>query len=103
MADYKIPDELKPRLAEVASKHNLGTPEALADELIAAELKVCEVPEGSLQSQIAYLVNQQGYSSADEAVEHLLLRGLHPYEEEGSTKQEAEAHVAHVKGLGHID
>src|SRR5687768_7040437 len=89
MADYKIPDTLESRLADVGSKHDLGTAEAVATYFLTRGLKAYNAPEGSLSSQIAYLVDKQGYSSVDEAVEHLLVRGLHEYEESDSTREES--------------
>ncbi len=100
MADYNIADSLMSRLATVAAHHSLGTAESLAEQFVAEGLKAYQAPEGSVTSQLAFIVNQQGYSSVDEAVEHLLTRGLHEYEEGSLTRQEAEARV---QGLGHID
>lgn len=100
MADYKIPKALKSRLAEVASKHNLGTAETAADHFITRGLKAYEAPEGSVGAQLEYLVDEQGYSSVDEAVEHLLVRGLRAYEESAATPEELEARL---RGLGYID
>ncbi|MCG5055757.1 MAG: hypothetical protein KA712_22595 [Myxococcales bacterium] len=100
MADYKIPKALKTRIADVAQKHDLGTPETAADHFITRGLKAYEAPAGSVKQQLAYLVDEQGYSSIDEAVEHLLVRGLRAYEESASSPEELEARL---RGLGYID
>ena len=100
MTDYNIADTIKSRLAEVASKHDLGTPETLAQQFVIDGLKAHETPDGSVESQLKKLVYEQGYSSVDEAVEHLLVRGLREYEESTSTLEESEARVS---GIGHID
>lgn len=104
MADYKIPKDLKPRLADVTAKHHAShgctTADALADHFVTRGLKAAGAPAGSLKSQIAFLVDEQGYSSADEVIEHLLIRGLRAYEESAASPEELEARL---RGLGYID
>ena len=100
MSDYNISDTIKSRLTDVASKHNLGTAESLADQFVMDGLKAYEAPDGSQDLQLERLVAEQEYSSVDEAVEHLLVRGLREYEESTSTPEESEARVS---GIGHID
>ena len=100
MSKIKIPAALKDRLADVASKHDLGTADEAATHFVERGMKSYDVPDGKLKKQLAYLVDEQGYSSADEAIEHLLIRGLRAYEEPAASQEELEARL---RGLGYID
>jgi hypothetical protein len=100
MADFKIPKELHGRLGDVARAHNLGDADKAAAHFVTRGLAAYRAPGKSVKEQLAYLVEEQGYSSGDEAVEHLLIRGLRAYEESAASPEEL---AARLRGLGYID
>ena len=97
----KIPKELKPRLEEVGKKHDLGTAEATAEHFVTRGLAAYGADKSAkLDKQMAHVVDDQGYSSKDELLEHLLLRGLRAYEESTDDPKKLEERL---RGLGYID
>ena len=105
MIGFKIkpPKHLKDRLAEVGSKHDLGSAQDVTDHFIERGLVVYEggtAADGKLKKRLAQVVDDQGYSSIDELIEHLLLRGLRAYEE---AEDDPEKLQARLRGLGYID
>jgi hypothetical protein len=102
MSKIKIPKSYRPRLAEVGRKFNFPTDEAFAMHLIDRGLRQFQLPQLSapLETKIAQVVEDNGYSSADELIEHLLERGLRAYEE---PEQDPKKLEARLRGLGYID
>ena len=96
----KIPKALKKRLKVVAKNHKFDSADAVAWHFVDKGLKVYKAPEGSLNDRISFVVDDQGYSSEEEVVEHLLLRGLTAYEE---VDEDPAALEARLRGLGYID
>ncbi len=99
-AEVNIPRHLRPRLSDVADKHNLGSAKDAALHFVERGLDRYGAPAGALDMRIAHAVESQGYSSEAELVEHLLLRGLRAYEEPTSTPEQL---AARLRGLGYID
>lgn len=98
--DVKVPRDLRGRIQEVAAKHGLGTPTEVALHFVVRGLDRYGAPPGPLAQRVTYAVESQGYSSNDEMIEHLLLRGLRAYEEPTSTPEEL---ATRLRGLGYID
>jgi hypothetical protein len=98
--DVPIPRDLRDRLRDVAARHQLGTLEQAARHFVVRGLDKYGAPPGRLDTRIAHAVEDQGYSSEKELIEHLLLRGLRAYEEPTSTPEEL---AARLRGLGYID
>lgn len=97
----KVPRALKPRLRDVAKKHNFDSADAVVDHFITRGLKHYGAPaDAALGDQLEQVVDDQGYSSVDELVEHLLLRGLNAYEEAEDDPAKMEARL---RGLGYIE
>jgi hypothetical protein len=84
----------------VAERHQLGSPERAALHFVERGLDRYGPPAGPLGDRIRWAVDEQGYSSEDELVEHLLLRGLRAYEEPVRSSEEL---AARLRGLGYID
>lgn len=95
-----IPRDLRGRLRDVAGKHRLGSAQDAASHFVVRGLDRYGTAPGPLAARIAEAVESQGYSSADELVEHLLLRGLRAYEEPVSSPEQL---AARLRGLGYID
>lgn len=98
--DIDIPRDLRGRLRDVAAKHNLGSAQDAAKHFVVRGLDRYGAPPGALSARIAHAVESQGYSSEDELIEHLLLRGLRAYEEPASSPEQL---AARLRGLGYID
>lgn len=98
--DVKIPRDLRGRIRDIAGKHGLGPPHEVARHFVTRGLDRYGAPPGALSDRLAHALESQGYSSEDELVEHLLLRGLRAYEEPASTPEEL---AARLRGLGYID
>ena len=98
--EVDIPRDLRKRIRDVAEKHNLGTAQQAATHFVAKGLDRYGTPPGPLVIRLAHAVESQGYSSEQELVEHLLLRGLRAYEEPASTPEQL---AARLRGLGYID
>ena len=96
----KIPRSLKGRLKKVAKEHKFESAEDLAMHFVDRGLKVYGAEQGELGDRIEQAVDNQGYSSDDELIEHLLLRGLQAYEE---APDDPEALKERLRGLGYID
>jgi hypothetical protein len=98
--EVRIPRDLRGRLRDVAAAHKLGSPQDAARHFVDRGLDRYGTPPGALALRIAHAVESQGYSSEDELVEHLLLRGLRAYEEPASSPEQL---AARLRGLGYID
>lgn len=96
----RIPRALRGRIRDVASSHKLGSADEAAMHFVTRGLDRYGAPEGPLGQRLAQAVEDQGYSSEGELVEHLLLRGLRAYEEPAASP---EALQARLRGLGYID
>ena len=98
----KIPKSLQPRLKGVAERHDFDNADALADFFIDKGLAQMSFVDRGLKipAQLDQVVEERGYSSRDEVVEHLLLRGLRAYEENESDPEKLEARL---RGLGYIE
>jgi hypothetical protein len=96
----RIPRPLKGRLSDVASAHKLGSAADAAMHFVTRGLDHYKAPAGNLGQRLEHAVDEQGYSSVDELIEHLLLRGLRAYEEPADSP---EALAARLRGLGYID
>jgi hypothetical protein len=96
----KVPPHLRARLRVVASRHHLGPPEDAAVHFVTRGLDRYGAPAGALALRIAHAVGSQGYSSADELIEHLIVRGLRAYEEPVADAGEL---AARLRGLGYIE
>jgi hypothetical protein len=95
-----IPRDLRRRLRDVAAKHGLGSVQEAATQFVVRGLDHHDVPPGTLAVRLAHAVEAQGYSSAEELVEHLLLRGLRAYEAPAASPEQL---AARLRGLGYID
>lgn len=95
-----IPKSLRGRLRDVAAAHQLGTADQAATHFVDKGLERYGAPAGALRDRLAHVVEDQGYSSEAELIEHLLLRGLRAYEEPAESP---EALAARLRGLGYID
>ena len=96
----KIPRSLRGRIADVASKHQLGTADQTAMHFIVRGLDKYGAPAGALPERVTWATEDQGYASEDELIEHLLLRGLRAYEEPAASPEEL---AARLRGLGYLD
>lgn len=97
----KIPAQLRNRLEVVGVAHALGDAEQTARQFVIKGLQACGADASStFDRQLAHVVDEQGYASADELVEHLLVRGLRAYEEPSADPKQLEARL---RGLGYID
>ena len=98
----KIPKELLPRLEGVAKRHKFESAEKLADFFIDKGLQQFTFLDRSskLEAQLDQVVEDRGYSSRDEVIEHLLLRGLRAYEENEHDPKKLEERL---RGLGYIE
>jgi hypothetical protein len=54
----------------------------------------------AVEEQLGWLVSERGYASRDEAIEHLLERGLRAYEQPIGDRQKM---IERLRGLGYID
>ena len=98
--EIRIPRPLRARLRAVAERHQLGNPQAAAHHFVDRGLDRYGAPAGPLADRLRWVVEDQGYSSEAELVEHLLLRGLRAYEEPTSSPEEL---AARLRGLGYIE
>jgi hypothetical protein len=98
--DLRIPRSLRGRLRDVAARHQLGAPEAVAHHFVERGLDHYGAPAGPLAGRLTWAVDDQGYASEAELIEHLLLRGLRAYEEPAHSPEEL---AARLRGLGYID
>lgn len=96
----RIPSSLRGRLADVARAHGLGSVRDAATHFLCRGLDRLGAPSGELAYRLAHVVAEEGYSSEEELVEYLLLRGLRAYEEPTASP---EALAARLRGLGYID
>ncbi|HET6612367.1 MAG TPA: hypothetical protein VFG83_10270 [Kofleriaceae bacterium] len=98
----KVPKDLRPRLKDVGRAHNLGSMDDVVDHFITRGLKQYDVATDGVDvgKAIDQVVDDQGYSSAAELIEHLLLRGLSAYEQKD---EDPAALEARLRGLGYID
>jgi hypothetical protein len=99
-AKLKIPRSLKPRLRDVASKHEFDSIDALAFHFVDRGLRTYGAEEGDLGARIERVTDEQGYSSSTELVEHLLIRGLRAYEKAEDDPARLEERL---RGLGYIE
>jgi hypothetical protein len=100
MSQIRIPRSLRARMRDVAERHRLGNADAAATYFVERGLDRYGAPPGALVDRLRWAVDEQGYSSEAELVEHLLLRGLRAYEEPVSSPEEL---VARLRGLGYIE
>jgi metal-responsive CopG/Arc/MetJ family transcriptional regulator len=98
----KIPKELHPRLEGVAKRHEFESAEKLADFFIDKGLQQFTFLDrgAKLEAQLDQVMEERGYSSRDEVIEHLLLRGLRAYEENEHDPKKLEERL---RGLGYIE
>jgi hypothetical protein len=95
-----IPSSLKGRLHDVAAQHGLGSAADAARRFVDRGLDQYGAPPGELAARLTHVVDDQGYSSTEELVEHLLLRGLRAYETPVDSPEQL---AARLRGLGYID
>ena len=104
MSKYKIkvPKDLKKRLKDVAKKHDFASVDALVEHFVDKGLNTYDVPDKTapIGDRVTYVVDEQGYSSDGELIEHLLLRGLGAYED---APDDPEKLAARLRGLGYIE
>ena len=98
--ELRIPRSLRARLRDVAARHRLGQPDQAALHFVERGLDRYGAPPGPLPGRLRWALDDQGYSSEEELVEHLLLRGLRAYEEPTRSPEEL---AARLRGLGYID
>ncbi len=98
----KIPKELVPRLEGVAKRHQFESADKLADFFIDKGIQQFAFVDRSkkVEAQLDQIVEERGYSSRDEVIEHLLLRGLRAYEENEHDPKKLEERL---RGLGYIE
>lgn len=98
----KIPKELMPRLEGVAQRHDFDSAKALADFFIEKGLATFSFVDTNLKvhEQLDQVVDERGYSSREEVIEHLLVRGLTAYEENEHDPKQLEERL---RGLGYIE
>jgi hypothetical protein len=101
MADsVRIPKPLRGRVRDVAADHELGSADQAASHFVTRGLDHYGAPAGSLSERLAWVVDDQGYSSEAELIEHLIVRGLRAYEAPVGSPEEL---AARLRGLGYID
>jgi metal-responsive CopG/Arc/MetJ family transcriptional regulator len=102
MSKIKIPKNLKDRLDAVAKNHGFESRDVLAAHFVERGLKQFTFldAKASVDNQIEHVVEERGYSSDAEVIEHLLLRGLRAYEENQHDPKKLEERL---RGLGYID
>jgi hypothetical protein len=98
----KPPRSLKGRLKAVGKNHNLGSLDQVVDHFVIRGLKHygVDIESEDIGEGMERIVDDQGYSGRDELVEHLLLRGLHAYEQ---AEQDPAKLEERLRGLGYID
>ncbi len=98
----KIPKELIPRLQGVAERHQFDSAEKLADFFIDKGVEQFAFVDRTrkVDAQLDQIVEERGYSSREEVIEHLLLRGLRAYEENEHDPNKLEERL---RGLGYIE
>jgi hypothetical protein len=95
-----IPRAVRDELRDVAARHRLGSAGDAALHFVSRGLDQSGAPPGPLAARLAHAVEAQGYSAADELIEHLIRRGLRAYQEPAASP---EALAARLRGLGYID
>lgn len=95
-----IPRFLRARLRQVSEHHRLEAPDALARRFVDRGLDHQGAPPGPRADRLRWMVDEHGYASEGEVLEHLLLRGLRAYEEPTRSPEEL---AARLRGLGYID
>jgi hypothetical protein len=98
--ELRIPRPLRARMRDVAARHQLGPAESAARHFVDRGLDRYGAPPGPLAARLRWTIDEQGYSSEAELIEHLLLRGLRAYEEPVRSPDEL---AARLRGLGYID
>ncbi len=98
----KIPKTLDARMKGVAGRHDFGSATALASHFV--EKGLAQFPfvdaDAGIKGQLDQVVEERGYSSREEVIEHLLLRGLRAYEEH---EHDPEKLAERLRGLGYIE
>lgn len=102
----EIPKHMRVRLDAVAGRHDLARGFKGADDF---GLHLVEVGLGQfgqedtsskLNARLDTVVDDRGYASRGELIEHLLERGLRAYEEPAESREKLEARL---RGLGYIE
>lgn len=98
----KIPNDLLPRLQGVAQRHGFDSAQQLAEHFVDKGLDQFSFLDRAAkrEAQIDRVVEERGYSSREEVIEHLLLRGLRAYEENEHDPKKLEERL---RGLGYIE
>jgi hypothetical protein len=96
----KIPKDLRGRLADVGKKNGHASADAFALHLVERGLARLGAGEGELDARLERAVDERGYSSREELIEHLLETGLDAYD---APDLDPEKLKARLRGLGYID
>jgi hypothetical protein len=101
MSHVSIPGSQRSRLEALFKRHGHASASAFASHLVERALGFATFPGlATLQAALKEKVDQYGYSSVDELVEHLIERGLHAY---GSPETDPAKLEERLRGLGYID
>jgi hypothetical protein len=92
-----IPRAFRPRLEAAGRAHGHKSWREFADHLLGRGMPP---GDGRLEARLDAFVDAKGYSDRDEAILHLLERGLAAYE--GGSKDDA-AFRDRLRGLGYIE
>jgi hypothetical protein len=97
----KPPRALKARLKAVGATHKLGSIDDVVYHFVSRGLLQYGVSaETAPEEALERVVDDQGYASRDELIEHLLLRGLDAYEAAVDGPEKLEERL---RGLGYIE
>jgi len=102
MSKVKIPKGQKDRLKRISTEHNRGSIDDFALHLVEVGLTHHGEDDNSvkLKSRLQNVVDDMGYSSSDELIEHLIERGLRAYEDPADSREKLEERL---RGLGYIE
>ena len=102
MSKIKVPKGQKDRLKRVATEHKQGSVDDFALHLVEVGLTHHGMDDKSMKMKLRLqnVVDDMGYSSTDELVEHLIERGLRAYEDPADSREKLEERL---RGLGYIE
>tara|TARA_B100000579_G_C22610921_1_gene747212 strand:+ start:512 stop:820 length:309 start_codon:yes stop_codon:yes gene_type:complete len=102
MSKVKVPKGQKDRLKRIASLHNQGSVDNFALHLVEVGLTHHGEDDKSvkLKARLNNVVDEMGYSSREELIEHLIERGLRAYEDPADSREKLEERL---RGLGYIE
>ena len=102
MSKVKVPRSQRDRVRRIAAEYDQGSMDVFAMHLVEVGLKHhgMDDPSTKLKARLQNVVDELGYSSREELVEHLIERGLRAYEDPAESREKLEERL---RGLGYIE